>query len=310
MILCGFEIKSGEKKDVKLPVSGGGFIDATLFCGMQEGKTLVVTAGVHGCEYNGIEALRRLRGELDPKRLLGQVVLVPLVNQSGFYAGAKQVVPEDGVNLNRAFPGDADGSASARIAAVVQEFIYPYADFLMDLHGGDQHEMAMSFAYFPAKAEASVCSRSRAAAQAISMEYRVASSAKNGLYSYAAQQGIPALLLERGGRGSFSAEETGQYCLNVYELLNHLDILPQVFTEHSQKEIEYTEYIEAPERGFWYPAVREGQTVTKGTVLGELRDYGGELLHIYHADFDGVTLYYTLALGVNAGEPLIAYGRI
>ena len=64
------------------------------------------------------------------------VILLPLTNPTAFYAGAKQVVPEDGINLNRAFPGNAKGSLSARLAAALENALYPVADFLADLHGG------------------------------------------------------------------------------------------------------------------------------------------------------------------------------
>lgn len=310
MNLCGLEISGGEKRDVKLQVPGGGFLDATLFCGSGKGKTLVMTAGVHGCEYNGIRALQLLSRELEPEKLAGQVILVPLINQSGFYRGEKQVVPEDGINLNRAFPGNSTGTASARIAAAIEDLLYPYADLLVDLHGGDVNEMAMNFAYFPAQAEPEVCEQSRRAAQALSMPYRVASSAKNGLYSWASRKGIPALLLERGGGGRWSAEEVQEYCRNVYELLDHLKILPQTFPKVVQQEITESVYIEAEEQGFWYPRAEEGKKFSKGTILGELRDTKDDLLKVYYADFDGVTLYYTMALGVKAGDPLIAYGKV
>ena len=55
----------------------------------------------HGCEYVGIEALNRLKKELDPAGLSGRVILLPLVNPEGFYMGAKQTIPADGQNLNR-----------------------------------------------------------------------------------------------------------------------------------------------------------------------------------------------------------------
>lgn len=60
MTLCGFEIAPGEKRQVKLPVPGGAPLEAWLLCGAHPGKTLVVTAGVHGCEYVGILALQKL----------------------------------------------------------------------------------------------------------------------------------------------------------------------------------------------------------------------------------------------------------
>lgn len=106
MIFCGIELMPGQKERVPLPVPGAQSLDTVCLCGTALGKTLVVTAGVHGCEYVGVQALRRLAAELDPAELSGNVIFLPLANPTGFYAGAKRVVPEDGVNLNRAFPGD------------------------------------------------------------------------------------------------------------------------------------------------------------------------------------------------------------
>ena len=100
MIFCGTTLLPGERKNVPLPVPDAPSLNALCLCGAAPGKTLVVTAGVHGCEYVGVQALRRLAVELDPAELSGNVILLPLANPTGFYAGAKQVVPEDGVNLN------------------------------------------------------------------------------------------------------------------------------------------------------------------------------------------------------------------
>ena len=116
MTLCGFEIAPGEKRQVKLPVPGGEPLEAWLLCGTHPGKTLVVTAGVHGCEYVGILALQKLVETLDCATLYGQVILLPLVNPKGFFAGVKQLNPADGRNLNREFPGKADGTETQRMA--------------------------------------------------------------------------------------------------------------------------------------------------------------------------------------------------
>lgn len=72
-----------------------------------------MTAGVHGCEYVGIETLNRLKKELDPIDLSGRIILLPLVNPEGFYMGSKQIIPADGQNLNRTFPGDPEGTFPA-----------------------------------------------------------------------------------------------------------------------------------------------------------------------------------------------------
>ena len=61
-------IKKGEKKKFKT-----GYISGVIFCGKNEGKTLVITAGVHGCEYVGIETSLRLINELNPKKMSGNI---------------------------------------------------------------------------------------------------------------------------------------------------------------------------------------------------------------------------------------------
>ena len=124
MTFCGVELTPGQKVRVPLPVSGAQPLDTVCLCGTAPGKTLAVTAGVHGCEYVGVQALRRLAAELDPAELSGNVIFLPLANPTGFYAGAKQVVPEDGDNLNRAFPGDPAGTLSARLAHALEAALH------------------------------------------------------------------------------------------------------------------------------------------------------------------------------------------
>lgn len=83
------------------------------------------------------------------QELSGNVIFLPLANPTGFYAGAKRVVPEDGVNLNRAFPGDPAGTLSVRLAHALEAALYPAADFLADLHSGDCNEALYPLVFFP-----------------------------------------------------------------------------------------------------------------------------------------------------------------
>lgn len=312
MRLSDLKAGSGVKQTLLLPVTSPLPIEMTVVCGCRPGKTLVVTAGVHGCEYVGIEALNRLKRELEPASLSGRVILLPLVNPEGFYQGSKQTIPTDGQNLNRMFPGKSDGTFSSRLARVLEETLYPEADFLMDLHGGDVNEALTPLIFFPTAVPESLSAAACAAAESLSVPYRVASTSRNGLYSWAAQCGIPALLVERGERGLWTEEEVAACMENVYELMRHLGILNAASGSISfqQAEIRRAVYEEAPADGFWYPAVSAaGQKLKQGALLGTLKDsYGNEIAR-YTAPFDGVVLYYTLSLGVKSGDPLIAYGK-
>ena len=308
MTLCGFEIAPGEKRQVKLPVPGGVPLEAWLLCGAHPGKTLVVTAGVHGCEYVGILALQKLVEMLDCATLFGQVILLPLVNSKGFFAGVKQLNPADGRNLNREFPGKEDGTETQRMAWAIEKLLYPEADFLLDLHGGDWNEELAPLVFFPCGAGQKVEQETRRAAQALSVSMRVCSTARNGLYSWAAQKGIPALLLERGGNGRWTPEEVEADCEDVLRLMNHLGIRKGEFDAVPQTEIAKAVYEEAPADGYWFPQVCAGQEVLKDALLGRWKSSDGTQNCEVRARFAGRILYETTALGARRNDPLVAYG--
>ncbi len=313
MIFEKYEIKQGEKKRISVPVTETVSLDVTCIRGCSGGKTLVLTAGVHGCEYVGAETLKRLAEALKPEELSGNVILLPVANPSGFFAGTKRTVPEDGVNLNRAFPGKKEGTLSARTAWVIEQELYPEADFLADLHSGDGDEALHPLVFFPAAGTDEVNQKSLAAAKVLSVPYRVRSASRNGLYSWAVQKGIPAVLMERGGRGLWSEEEVRDYERDVRALMRFLKILPDANKESEenkdQAEINRAVYEEARHTGFWYPNVKPGEGIRKGQVLGKLENSAGEILQEVRAEFDGAVLYYSVALGVKKGELLAAYGQ-
>lgn len=306
MIFCGHEVAAGQKKTILLAEG----LEADVYCGARVGKTLVIAAGVHGCEYVGIEALRRMRQMLDPERLSGNVILLPLINAAGFFEGRKQLVPEDGKNLNREFPGKKDGTRSERLAYTIEQCIYPYADFLLDLHGGDCNEALIPLVFYPAAGQHEINEAALEGAKVLSVPYRVRSVARNGLYSYAVQKGIPSLLVERGGAGLWSEEEI-QSCLgDLFRILDYLEIQKTVAEPVRQTEITEAVYEEAEEDGFWYPSVSEGERVQSGEIIGILKTWPEERNIELRARFSGVILYYTTALGVQKGTPLAAYGKI
>jgi len=113
-----------------------------------EGPRLTVVAGVHGTEYTGMAALMRLIGQLDPARLSGTLTVVPVLNQLAFWSRTPFVVPADGQNLNRAFPGDPAGSYTDVLAhELFEAFIRP-SDVLLDLHAGDLPEALEPFCLY------------------------------------------------------------------------------------------------------------------------------------------------------------------
>src|SRR5438067_5261607 len=113
--------------------------------GEKPGPMLFVNAGVHGGEYPAIEAVIRLSKALDPKIILGTVILMPVLSLPSFRTRTPFVCPVDNVNPNRVFPGDPKGSYSEQMThAFIHEFVV-HADAYIDLHGGDIPEALVPF---------------------------------------------------------------------------------------------------------------------------------------------------------------------
>jgi uncharacterized protein len=101
--------------------------------GTRQGPTLFLSAGVHGDEINGIAVVKRFTESLDLSWLRGCLMILPIVNVTGYEAGIREV-PEDGKDLNRCMPGKAHGSLAERIAHVLFSEILPSADLGLDVH--------------------------------------------------------------------------------------------------------------------------------------------------------------------------------
>lgn len=300
----------GQKFKTALRVDEIESIPLWLIRGASAGPTLAVTTGVHGCEFVGPKTIGPFFDGLDPAALHGSLIVLPLVNPWGFYAGAKQVVPQDGKNLNRVFPGSPDGTLSQRLAHIIEQQIYPGVDFLIDLHGGDINEDLTPLVFFPAAARPEVSARSREAARRLPVPYRVRSSAKNSLYGWAAQRGIPAILLELGALGRWTPELIRQCRESLRDLMDYLGMTERTAAANAaQHESRRAVYDESPSDGFWVPTVQAGQGVAAGAFLGALSDLDGRTIREFHARFDATIMYYTTALGVKRGDPLVAYAE-
>ncbi|EHQ89620.1 putative deacylase [Desulfosporosinus youngiae DSM 17734] len=309
--LCGHRIPPNEKKQIVIHPNIPDYeIPATVICGGGEGMTLLVTAGIHSGEYPGVAAAIRLARELDPAGINGRLVLVHSVNTSGFWAKSPGRVPEDGANLNANYPGNPQGGAGDRIADYFVRQVFPQVDFIVDLHSGGGMEPLTPCLFFPAAAGEEVRRISLAAARATDIPYLIASTAKTGEYSYAAQQGIAGLLLERGSCGLCKEEWIEAYCRDLRLLLAHFKMLALKKPEPicSKKVYGETIYLSAEDRGLWYPQVEENRMIKKGDLLGYMEDFYGKRLREYRAEDDGTVFYYSGGLAVLQGDPLVAYG--
>lgn len=310
MDILGFDVDYSTKGKFDVAIDENNNIPMWIICGKDEGKTLVVTAGVHGCEYVGIESAKKIYNEVDEKTLKGTLIIFPMINKSGFYSGLKQVLREDNKNLNRVFPANKMGTLTDRIAYFFESKVYAVADFLLDLHSGDINEKMTPLVFCPSKAKAEVIKVAEEVVNGMPIDVVVPSTSTNGLYSCCVQNGTPAVLLEIGGLGQFSKEEL-KLCVDcIKSSMAYLGMDFKYNINKTQKISIKTDYLEAVEKGFWYQNLQVNKSVNKGDLLGELKDINGTLIKSYFAEFDGVVLYFTTSLGVEMGDNLITYGNV
>ena len=116
---------------------GSSLIPITVINGLNgpAEKNVAAFGGTHGNEYEGQVSVKRLCRDLDPATMRGRVILIPQLSQSACVANLR-VSPLDGVNMNRAFPGNARGTISYRISNFVKTQIFPQVHAVLDIHSG------------------------------------------------------------------------------------------------------------------------------------------------------------------------------
>src|SRR5438876_8248221 len=122
--------------DVPKGVDDGTRIPVSVVNGAKPGNVLALIAGTHGYEYTSIIAFSRLLPKLDPARMSGAVIIVHIANPPTFY-GRRIYYGPDGKNVNRTYPGDANGTISERIAYAITNEVIETATHVAGLHCGD-----------------------------------------------------------------------------------------------------------------------------------------------------------------------------
>jgi predicted deacylase len=281
-----------------------------LINGVQEGPTLVLTGGIHAAEYASIAAALELGQTLDPAKIKGQVIIVPVVNQAGFPARSIYVNPMDNINLNRVFPGKADGGPTEQIAAWVFTHVMKQADYFIDLHGGDLVEALVPFTLFPEVGEAAVDKASLELAEVFGIEYLVRKEGNSGsTFSAVAGAGIPAILVESGGQGIWPREAVALLTDGVERVMRHYGMREggKPAPVHTIVLNDFI-WLRSQHTGFWYPAVEVGENVAAGQSLGVVKDVWGTVLQTPVAPASGRVLFLVSSLAINEGDPLLSIG--
>ena len=316
--------------------------------GAKPGPVLFVNAGVHGGEYPAVEAVIRLGKTLDPKKISGTVILMPVLNLPAFRTRTPFVCPIDNVNPNRVFPGDPRGSYSEQMThACINEFVV-HADAYVDLHGGDIPEALVPFVICRSEAGLAdskardVAVRSKQIAMAFGLPYVLTVSKPvqpskghraggGGLSSYAAaaDKGTPAILAEAGGAGQMQEEAVSLLVNGVVNVMRYLGMIedakfesdiansetnskpkPKKTTRRAVATTILTKFdwLYTKSTGVWYPKVAPGDAVREGEQIGTAGDLFGDTLEEIVSPVNGVVLFLTISPSVLENGLLMGIG--
>lgn len=268
--------------------------------GAEPGPAVFVNAGIHGAEYPAIEAVIQLSRLLDPAHVRGVIVLMPVVNLPAFWQRTMFVCPVDGLNPNRAFPGDPNGSYTQQLVHALFHNFIRRADVAIDLHGGDLVEALEPFAICRS-GDRPVDQRAQELASVFGLPHLVTISgsvqAGTGTMSFlaAAEYGVPAFIAEAGGVGQLQPEAVALLRDGVLRVLAHLGMLaePAPTTPAQPARYRAFEWLYGEHAGLFYAAVQPGESVRAGQCVGHIGSLFGEVLEEIKSPVDGRVLFVT-----------------
>lgn len=282
-------------------------IPVAILNGAQEGKKLGILGGTHGTEFASIEAVIRAIQNLDPSKMKGAVLAVPVVNGPQFEHRSAFLSPFDQLNQNRTFPGSPEGTLSQRTAHVLFSEVVSKCDALIDCHGGDITE-DIECMVLAGKGDDENVNR-LAVDMASCFDTRQVSLfpvRDTGLTMSAQKRfGIPCVTSEAGTPYPVRERHVRFHYDGIMNNLRYFGILEGEPKLSNPVLNPRTYRFTAEEGGIWHSKVELGQRVTAGEEIGNMTDLFGRVMNIYRAPESGTINFLRVFYSVNCGEPLV-----
>lgn len=246
---------------------------------------VAVFGGTHGNEYEGQVAVKRLCRDLDAAQMCGRVILMPQLSERAC-AGHQRTSPEDGVNMNRAFPGNPHGTLSYRIAHFVKTRVFPEVRVVLDLHAGGRE------ASFPLCTSLHPIPDPAQHAETLAVAglfdtpfiYIYSRQMASGLLTDEAEDDGKVAVGGEFGVGEGSSVRGIRHAYEgVKNVLRHYGILAGDIQRVDPGRAEAPrlvqaphlgDYVPCPRNGIWEPLVEAGADVGERQLIGRLHDFG------------------------------------
>ncbi len=305
--IAGTPVPAGERVRVEVPVARattGGWMTLPMEVvhGARPGPCLWLSGAIHGDEIDGVDIVRRVLGRLRAGELAGVVIGIPIVNVFGFITESRYL--PDRRDLNRSFPGSEKGSLAARLAHLFMTEVVQRSDWGVDFHSGsdDRENLPQVRADLDDRA-------TRAAALAFGAPVTIhGRPPADSLRHAAVEEGSRVVVYEGGEAHRFNEEAIGIGEQGVLRVLRHLGMFeaePGSAAEAESIESRKTRWVRAGRSGICRLAVRLGDRVRKGAVLGEVTDSFGDRRKVVKSAHAGIVIGRRINPLVYQGEGVV-----
>lgn len=277
--------------------------------GAKPGKTLVVFAGVHGDELEGVQAIHDAFVHLDHEAMTGRLIAVPIANMPA-YKAVSRTSPIDGLNLARTFPGKKDGTVTERLAFYLSEVIIPQADLFLDLHSsGVAYLMPLMAGYDASDTASGQISKEAALIFGTPVVWGHERIGPGRSISSSSELRIPWLYVESPNGGRVSDVDLPYYVNGILNLLSYLNIVsrnepvqPPKYRLRGPGDVDISQAVTTS--GFFVPEVKLLDLVEKGQLIGEVRDEFGQTVEVVNAEESGYVVMLRATPTVEPGTPV------
>ena len=301
-------IKPGENKEVnmnmyRLPTRTIMEIPVHVFRSVEDGPVLLLSAGMHGDETNGIEIIRQLlRSGYFTKLKKGSVLAMPIINIISFLNHSRDL--PDGKDLNRCFPGSQTGSLGSRIAYDMMKEIVPQIDLGVDFHTGGARINNYPQVRCLFKDEKSLdLARKFGAPFILNSGYR-----EKSFRHEAARQGKPVLVYEAGESMRFNEKAITEGVNGCLRLMKNLEMIDSEVEPVETNVLNDTTWVRATISGLFRTSKKYGSHIKKNEVIGIISDPYGEMEVVLKAPETGYIIGINNQPVINEGDALIHIG--
>ena len=304
-----------ESLQINIPFSDSldnqGNLPIVVMKGKQEGPVFTFISGVHGFEFAPIIAVQKLIQQIDIDQLNGTLIILPISNPGSFYNRAPYKNPQDNVNLNNAFPGNANGTITQKMAHFITQNIIPLSDVFLDIHGGDAPEDLIPFiCYYNNKRHQENTAMAKRLSDISGFQYVVSypytiTEEEPAKYAFkqAIQDGKIALSIESGKLGIVEEDTVALIEQGVLNMLYELDMyLPHTPPHPNRIFLNHQMYTSATKRGIFYSEFKAGDHVEKGEIIGYTTSAFGEVIEEHRSPQKGIILYMLATPPINEGD--------